>query len=121
MVLSNHPDLADQVRSFGTPFVHIPAHKEIRAEAEQRQLDLLRHNVDLVVLARYMQILTPRFLLEPSNVDPFPVKFRFLSQATIISGVVSWSVYSSALHADISQCVFERPLPRRDIPFSHSW
>jgi formyltetrahydrofolate deformylase len=64
MVLANHPDLADQVRSFGTPFVHIPAHKEIRAEAEQRQLDLLRHNVDLVVLARYMQILTPRFLDE---------------------------------------------------------
>ena len=62
MVLANHPDLADQVRSFGTPFVHIPAHKEIRAEAEQRQLDLLRHNVDLVVLARYMQILTPQFL-----------------------------------------------------------
>jgi formyltetrahydrofolate deformylase len=62
MVVANHPDLADQVRSFGTPFVHIPAHKEIRAEAEQRQLDLLRHNVDLVVLARYMQILTPQFL-----------------------------------------------------------
>ena len=34
---------------------------EIRADAEQRQLDLLRGNVDLVVLARYMQILTPRF------------------------------------------------------------
>jgi formyltetrahydrofolate deformylase len=64
MVVANHPDLADQVRSFGTPFVHIPAHKEIRAEAEQRQLDLLRHNVDLVVLARYMQILTPHFLEE---------------------------------------------------------
>jgi formyltetrahydrofolate deformylase len=64
MVVANHPDLADQVRSFGTPFVHIPAHKEIRAEAEQRQLDLLRHNVDLVVLARYMQILTPHFLDE---------------------------------------------------------
>ena len=62
MVLSNHPDLAEQVRPFGTPFIHIPAHKEIRAEAERRQLDLLRGNVDLVVLARYMQILTPHFL-----------------------------------------------------------
>jgi len=64
MVIANHPDLADQVRPFGTPFIHIPAHKEIRDEAEQRQLDLLRGNVDLVVLARYMQILTPRFLQE---------------------------------------------------------
>ena len=64
MVLSNHPDLAEQVRPFGTPFIHIPAHAEIRAEAEQRQLDLLRGNVDLVVLARYMQILTAHFLSE---------------------------------------------------------
>lgn len=64
MVISNHPDLADQVRAFGVPFLHVPATKHNRAEAEQRQLDLLRGNVDLVVLARYMQILTPRFLDE---------------------------------------------------------
>ena len=62
MVIGNHPDLADQVRPFGVPFFHIPATKDIRAQAEQRQLDLLRGNVDLVVLARYMQILTPTFL-----------------------------------------------------------
>ncbi len=62
MVIANHPDLADDVRPFGVPFIHIPAHKDIRAEAEQRQLDLLRGNVDLVVLARYMQILTPQFI-----------------------------------------------------------
>src|SRR6202011_3423949 len=64
MVLANHPDLAEQVRPFGTPFIHIPADEQIRAEAEQRQLDLLRGNVDLVVLARYMQVLTPRFLAD---------------------------------------------------------
>jgi formyltetrahydrofolate deformylase len=64
MVLANHPDLAEQVRPFGTPFIHIPADEQNRAEAEQRQLDLLRGNVDLVVLARYMQILTPHFLEE---------------------------------------------------------
>ncbi|WP_264022505.1 formyltetrahydrofolate deformylase [Mycolicibacterium pyrenivorans] len=62
MVISNHPDLADQTRSFGVPFVHVPATEDIRAQAEQRQLELLRDNVDLVVLARYMQILTPQFL-----------------------------------------------------------
>ncbi|MDT5289406.1 MAG: formyltetrahydrofolate deformylase [Mycobacterium sp.] len=64
MVISNHPDLADQVRPFGVPFLHVPATKDIRARAEQRQLDLLRDNVDLVVLARYMQIITPEFLAE---------------------------------------------------------
>ena len=62
MVISNHPDLAEQTRSFGVPFIHVPATEGGRAEAEQRQLDLVRDNVDLVVLARYMQILTPRFL-----------------------------------------------------------
>jgi len=64
MVISNHPDLADQVRPFSVPFFHIPANKDIREQAESRQLDLLRGNVDLVVLARYMQILTPRFIEE---------------------------------------------------------
>ncbi len=62
MVISNHPDLADQVRPFGVPFLHVPSTKDIRAEAEQRLLDLLRGNADLVVLARYMQILTQHFL-----------------------------------------------------------
>jgi formyltetrahydrofolate deformylase len=64
MVIANHPDLADQVRPFGVPFLHVPATKDIREQAEQRQLDLLRGNVDLVVLARYMQIITPRFLAD---------------------------------------------------------
>jgi formyltetrahydrofolate deformylase len=62
MVISNHPDLADAVRPFGVPFLHVPAAKDNRAEAEERLLDLLRGNADLVVLARYMQILTPDFL-----------------------------------------------------------
>ncbi len=62
MVIANHPDLADKVRPFGVPFIHVPARKDIREEAERRQLDLLRGNVDLVVLARYMQIVTPDFI-----------------------------------------------------------
>ena len=64
MVIANHPDLAEQVRPFGVPFFHVPATKDIREQAEQRQLELLRGNVDLVVLARYMQIVTPHFLSE---------------------------------------------------------
>jgi formyltetrahydrofolate deformylase len=64
MVIANHPHLADDVRPFGVPFMYVPATKEIREQAEQRQLDLLCGNVDLVVLARYMQVLTPRFLTD---------------------------------------------------------
>ncbi|MEZ0360163.1 formyltetrahydrofolate deformylase [Mycobacterium sp. SA01] len=59
VVISNHLDLAEQVRPFGVPFVHVPAG---RSDTESRQLDILGGNVDLVILARYMQILTPRFL-----------------------------------------------------------
>ncbi|CAN7466100.1 MULTISPECIES: formyltetrahydrofolate deformylase [Microbacterium] len=60
MVVSNHPDLAEAVRSFGVPFVHIPSGD--KSAMEERQLELLRGNVDLVVLARYMQILTDDFI-----------------------------------------------------------
>ncbi|GAS96014.1 formyltetrahydrofolate deformylase [Mycolicibacterium canariasense] len=62
VVIANHPELAEQVRAFNVPFVYIPATRDTRAEAEQRQLELLKGNVDLVVLARYMQIVTPEFL-----------------------------------------------------------
>ncbi len=62
MVIANHPELAERVRPFGVPFFHIPATRDTRAEAEQRLLQLLSGNVDLVILARYMQILTPTFL-----------------------------------------------------------
>jgi hypothetical protein len=41
MVIANHPDLAEHVRPFGVPFIHIPATRDTRAEAEQRQLQLL--------------------------------------------------------------------------------
>jgi formyltetrahydrofolate deformylase len=61
-VVSNHPDLADDVASFGVPYAHIPVTKATKAEAEARQLELLAGRVDLVVLARYMQILSGEFL-----------------------------------------------------------
>ncbi len=63
-VISNHPDLADDVARFDVPFEHIPVTKDTKAEAEQRQLALLRGNFDLVVLARYMQILSGDFLAQ---------------------------------------------------------
>jgi formyltetrahydrofolate deformylase len=62
MVMSNHSDLAEEVRGFGIPFFHVPADRTNRAEAEERQLAMLQGNVDLVILARYMQIITDDFL-----------------------------------------------------------
>ncbi|MEA2376661.1 MAG: formyltetrahydrofolate deformylase [Thermoleophilaceae bacterium] len=62
LVISNHADLAEAVAQFDVPFEHIPVTKDTKREAEQRQLELLRMNFDLVVLARYMQILSGDFL-----------------------------------------------------------
>ena len=62
-VVSNHPDLEGDVRSFGVPYHHVPVSAETKTEAEARELDLLHGLVDLVVLARYMQVLSGDFLL----------------------------------------------------------
>ncbi len=64
MVVSNHPDLAEEVRPFNIPYFYVPVDKEDRSVAERRHLELLRGNVDLVVLARYMQIISGDFLRE---------------------------------------------------------
>ncbi|GHF49765.1 formyltetrahydrofolate deformylase [Amycolatopsis bartoniae] len=64
MVVSNHPDLGDDVRQFGIPFFHVPVERGKKAVAEKEQLNLLKGNVDLLVLARYMQILSGEFLDE---------------------------------------------------------
>jgi formyltetrahydrofolate deformylase len=63
LVVSNHVDLEPVARAYGVRFEHIPVTRETKAEAERRQLALLREErIDLVVLARYMQILSPDFI-----------------------------------------------------------
>ncbi|HET8757063.1 MAG TPA: formyltetrahydrofolate deformylase [Solirubrobacteraceae bacterium] len=62
VVVSNHPDLADAVAGFGIPYEHVPVTPETKPQAEQRQLELVRGRYDLIVLARYMQVLSPGFL-----------------------------------------------------------
>ena len=58
-VVSNHPDLRSTAEFYGIPFRHIPVTRETKPEAEAALLDLVRaERVDLVVLARYMQILS---------------------------------------------------------------
>ncbi|QDQ12166.1 formyltetrahydrofolate deformylase [Streptomyces spectabilis] len=58
-VVSNHTDFAELSASYGIPFHHIPVTKDTKADAEARLLQLVRdENVDLVVLARYMQVIS---------------------------------------------------------------
>lgn len=62
-VAGNHENAKDLVESMNIPYFFIPASKENRKEAEEKQLHLLnQYEVDLTILARYMQILTPDFV-----------------------------------------------------------
>lgn len=62
-VVSNHTDLAEAARGYGLAFHHIPVSAANKAEAEARQLELLRkEGIELVILARYMQVLSGDFL-----------------------------------------------------------
>lgn len=61
LVLSNHPDWKQEVERFGLPFYHVPNTPAIRERAEEEMLRLLE-GVEVVVLARYMQILSPGFV-----------------------------------------------------------
>ncbi|GAA2749395.1 formyltetrahydrofolate deformylase [Amnibacterium kyonggiense] len=62
MVISNHTAVAGDVRGLGVPFLHVPSAPGEREAAEERLLELLVGNVDFVVLARYMQVLSADFL-----------------------------------------------------------
>ena len=60
-VVGNHPDLAPVAQFYGVPFLNIPVTKETKADAERELLNLIRsEKVELVVLARYMQILSEK-------------------------------------------------------------
>lgn len=62
-VISNHDTAREIVEAYGIPFHYIPANKDIRKEVEAKQIQLMeKYNVDLLILARYMQILTPEFV-----------------------------------------------------------
>jgi formyltetrahydrofolate deformylase len=62
LVASNHPDSRADVEGFGVPYHHVPVVRDRKPEAEAELLRLLAGKCDLVVLARYMQILSGEFL-----------------------------------------------------------
>jgi formyltetrahydrofolate deformylase len=62
-ILSNHPDLEIIAKRFEIPFYYIAVNKDNKPEAEAKQLELLKeHEVDFIVLARYMQIVSPQLI-----------------------------------------------------------
>jgi formyltetrahydrofolate deformylase len=59
LIVSNHRDFEALAKSYGIPFEHIPVTSETKSAAEAKLLDLVgRHNIELMVLARYMQVLS---------------------------------------------------------------
>ncbi len=78
VVISNHEDARVDVEAFGVPFEHVPNTPQIKREAEQRLLDVIEgREVDVVVLARYMQILS-RELLDRLRVPVINIHHSFL-------------------------------------------
>lgn len=62
-VISNHLDAKELVESYNIPFYYLPVTKETKQEVEANQIEILqKYDVDLIVLARYMQILSPDFV-----------------------------------------------------------
>ncbi len=68
LIISNHESLRKISEQFDIPFFHLPITKENKAAQEAKQLELLHeHEIDLVVLARYMQIVSSNFISHFSN------------------------------------------------------
>ncbi|TVY84970.1 Formyltetrahydrofolate deformylase [Lachnellula suecica] len=60
LIISNHPDFAPLAATYNIPFQHLPVTAETKAEQENKILELVKEQkVDLIVLARYMQVLSP--------------------------------------------------------------
>ncbi|RRO24066.1 formyltetrahydrofolate deformylase [Flavobacteriaceae bacterium 14752] len=63
LIISNHDDLRSIANSFNIPYYHITITKENKAQAEEKQLELLtKHKIDFIVLARYMQIISSKII-----------------------------------------------------------
>lgn len=68
LIISNHADAQRLAQFYDIPFFTIPVTKERKAEAEEQMLERLQqHRIDLIVLARYMQILSPHFVRQYTN------------------------------------------------------
>ncbi|MCF7803058.1 MAG: formyltetrahydrofolate deformylase [Candidatus Marinimicrobia bacterium] len=63
VIISNHDDLRPLAEQYGIPYYHFPITKENKEDQERREIEILQDNdIDTIVLARYMQILSPQFV-----------------------------------------------------------
>lgn len=63
LIISNHEDLKEVAQRFDIPFHHVPFTKNIKEEGEKQQIALLKeYDINFIVLARYMQIITPKLI-----------------------------------------------------------
>ncbi len=68
VIISNHPDARQMSENFGIEYVETPMTEKTKSKQEKKQLDILsKHKIDLVILARYHQILSPDFVKQYSN------------------------------------------------------
>jgi formyltetrahydrofolate deformylase len=68
LIISNHPDLAPLAAQYGIPFHVFPLHRDNKEKVELQEIELLEQNsIDTLVLARYMQVLSPRFVERYQN------------------------------------------------------
>ncbi|AUC60372.1 formyltetrahydrofolate deformylase PurU [Cyanobacterium sp. HL-69] len=69
LIISNHQDLAPVAQQFGIEYHYIPITKENKAEQEAKQIEILKKaHIDLVILAKYMQVLSPQFIQQIPNI-----------------------------------------------------
>lgn len=70
LIISNHPDLEQIARQYNIPFYCFPITKENKRQQEKKELELLKeNNIESIILARYMQILSPEFIAHyPNNI-----------------------------------------------------
>jgi formyltetrahydrofolate deformylase len=65
LIISNHPDLESVAKQFQINFYYLPITKETKSEQEKNQLNLLKkYKIDLIVLAKYMQVLSSDFIFK---------------------------------------------------------
>jgi formyltetrahydrofolate deformylase len=63
LIISNHPDLESIAQQFGIDYHYLPINKDNKQAQQERQLELLQeYKIDLVILAKYMQIISPEFI-----------------------------------------------------------
>ncbi len=69
LIISNHPNLEPIAEQFGIKYHYFPINKENKQDQENKEIELLKNNnIDLVVLAKYMQVLSPNFIAQFPNI-----------------------------------------------------